>query len=196
MEPELIAQQRDVLLPEVFDHLDIAENITVGNLGGKGFVLNRADIERQAQQTLDQIEVRLDLAARPPQLSPAQQRMLMIARALCSRPRIIVMDEPATSLNTGDALGGLFRVLRLLSRDDIACLYLTRRPAEVLQIADRVTVLRDGAVSGISDRAAFDLPALTELMASQQHRDYGHADDAEEPRGLDRWLRTIFGGPR
>jgi ABC-type sugar transport system ATPase subunit len=181
---------------EVFDHLDIAENITMGNLGGKGFVINRAAIDRQAQQALDMIEVKLDLTAQPPQLSPGQQRLMMIARALCTHPRVIIMDEPATSLNTAEALGGLFRVIRLLSRNEITCLYLTRKTSEVLQIADRVSVLRDGAISGVFDRADLDLPTLTELMGSQQYRDYGHADDAEEPRGLDRWLRNLFGGPR
>ena len=181
---------------EVFDHLDVAENITLGNLGGKGFVINRGAIDRQAQQVLDMIEVKLDLTAQPPQLSPGQQRLMMIARALCTHPRVIIMDEPATSLNTAEALGGLFRVIRLLSRNEITCLYLTRKTSEVLQIADRVSVLRDGAISGVFDRADLDLPTLTELMSSQQYRDYGHADDAEEPRGLDRWLRNIFGGPR
>jgi ABC-type sugar transport system ATPase subunit len=181
---------------EVFDHLDVAENITMGNLGGKGFVLNRIAIDRQAQQALDMLEVKLDLTAQPPQLSPAQQRLMMIARALCTHPRVIVMDEPATSLNTAEALGGLFRVIRLLSRNEIICLYLTRKTSEVLQIADRVSVLRDGAISGVFDRADLDLPTLTELMSSQQYRDYGHADDAEAPRGLDRWLRSLFGGPR
>ncbi len=181
---------------ELFDHLSVAENITMGNLGGKGFVINRAAIDRQAQQALDIIEVKLDLSAQPPQLSPGQQRLMMIARALCTHPRVIIMDEPATSLNTAEALGGLFRVIRLLSRNEITCLYLTRKTSEVLQIADRVSVLRDGAISGVFDRADLDLPTLTELMSSQQYRDYGHADDAEEPRGLDRWLRNLFGGPR
>ena len=181
---------------EVFDHLDVAENITLGNLGGKGFVIHRGAIDRQAQQVLDMMEVKLDLTAQPPQLSPGQQRLMMIARALCTHPRVIIMDEPATSLNTAEALGGLFRVIRLLSRNEITCLYLTRKTSEVLQIADRVSVLRDGAISGVFDRADLDLPTLTELMSSQQYRDYGHADDAEEPRGLDRWLRNLFGGPR
>jgi ABC-type sugar transport system ATPase subunit len=181
---------------EVFDHLDVAENITMGNLGGKGFVLNRTALDRQAQQALDMIEVKLDLTAQPPQLSPTQQRLMMIARALCTHPRVIVMDEPATSLNTAEALGGLFRVIRLLSRHEITCIYLTRKTLEVFQIADRVSVLRDGAISGVFGRAELDLPTLTELMSSQQYRDYGHADDAEEPRGLDRWLRSLFGGPR
>ena len=181
---------------EVFDHLDVAENITLGHLGGKGFVIKRGAIERQAQQVLDMIEVKLDLTAQPPQLSPGQQRLMMIARALCTHPRVIIMDEPATSLNTAEALGGLFRVIRLLSRNEITCLYLTRKTSEALQIADRVSVLRDGAISGVFDRLNLDLPTLTELMSSQQYRDYGHADDAEEPRGLDRWLRSLFGGPR
>ena len=71
---------------ELFDHLSVAENITMGNLGGKGFVINRAAIDRQAQQALDIIEVKLDLSAQPPQLSPGQQRLMMIARALCTHP--------------------------------------------------------------------------------------------------------------
>jgi ABC-type sugar transport system ATPase subunit len=121
---------------------------------------------------------------------------MMIARAICTHPRVVVMDEPATSLNTAEALGGLFRTIRLLSRNEITCLYLTRKASEVLQIADRVSVLRDGAISGVFDRAAFDLPTLADLMGSQQYRDYGHAEDAEAPRGLDRWVRSLFGGPR
>ena len=51
----------------------------MGNLGGKGFVIDRAAVDRQAQQALDMIQVKLDLTAQPPQLSPAQQRVMMIA---------------------------------------------------------------------------------------------------------------------
>lgn len=179
---------------QVFDHLTVAENICVGHLPGKGFMLDTTAMQQQARQALDRIDVKLDPAARPPELSPVQQRMLMIARAVASRPRVLVLDEPATSLNTGDALGGLIRVLRLLVGQGLGCLYLTRRPAEAIQIADRTSVLRDGAIAGVFDRAAFDQPTLTELMASQQYRDFGHADDDEAPRGLDRWLRTVFSG--
>ena len=181
---------------EVFDDLDVAENITMGNLGGKGFVINRAAIDRAgaAGARHDRGQARPDRAAAAAQSGAAAADDDRVGALHPSA--VIIMDEPATSLNTAEALGGLFRVIRLLSRNEITCLYLTRKTSEVLQIADRVSVLRDGAISGVFDRADLDLPTLTELMSSQQYRDYGHADDAEEPPGLDRWLRSLFGGPR
>jgi ABC-type sugar transport system ATPase subunit len=181
---------------QLFDHLTLAENICVGHLPGKGLMIDNAAIERQARRALDLLELRLDPGARPPQLSPAQQRMVMIARAVSLRPRLVVMDEPATSLNSAEALGSLIRAVRVLSAHEIGVLYLTRRASEVLQVADRVSVLRDGAVAGTFERAAFDERTLKDLMASQQYRDFGHADDDEEPCGLDRWLRTVFSGWR
>ena len=72
----------------------------------------------------------------------------MIARALSLDTKVVVLDEPAAFLTTAQDLSQLFRALRTLSERNIATLYLTRRPPETIQIADRISVLRDGEIVG------------------------------------------------
>lgn len=180
----------------IFPRLTVAENIMVGQWqqGRHSFLINQRAMEREAEAVLHELELRLDPTQLAAQLTTGQQRLVTIARALASHPKVIVLDEPAALLRTVGEQSQLIRALRLLAGRDIGCLYLARRPAEATQVADRITVLRDGSVNGTWPRSAFDELALTQAMISQRvgAEDYERETDAEEPRGIFDALRSWF----
>ena len=130
-------------------------------------------------------------------LNPAQQRQLMLVRALSTDPRLIVLDEPSAFSSGPGESAQLMRALRDLAGQNLALLYLTRRPEEAMQIGDRITILRDGAIVGSYQRAGFDLTTLVMTMRSQHPERSPGPEGGEESDGLFGSLRSIFGfGPR
>ena len=156
-------------------------------------LIDRQATYRQAEAALKRLEVKLDLAARVEQLDPAQKRLIVLARALNVKPRLVVLDEPAAYATGVAAMSQLLRIVRSLAGQDVATLYLTRTPAEAMQIADRITVLRDGMTADTFERAGFDATTLTVAMMSQHpERGAGVDDEAEEAGGLLGSLKSIF----
>ena len=179
----------------VFDKLSVAENIVVGNWEQKSaFFVRESQTIKQAQAALDFLQVKLDLNIPASTLNPGHKRVLMIARAVNTHAQLLVLDEPASFLNSAEAMSQLLRIIRQLAKNYVAILYLTRRPGEVLQIADRVTVLRDGAVAEEFTRADFDETKLALAMISQRPGYDNYIDEDEEPeRGLTGMFRSLFG---
>jgi len=180
----------------VFEQLSVAENIALGNwqTENKLFV-NRSRTRRQAAEILRELNLSLDLTMKAGQLSAAQQRLLTIARALGTRPRILVLDEPASTAASRADLSQLIRVLRWAAGQGIASLYLTPRVSEVLLVADRASVLRDGVVVGDFERAGLDEEVLARLMISERTgniRDYDE-DVNEGPGGLAGVIMSFLG---
>ena len=183
--------------PGIFSGLSVADNIVVGKQM-QGLIINQVRIREQALKLMEMIGLRLDPAAKANSLTASQQRLLMIARALSLDVKIVVMDEPAAFLTTPLDLSQLFRAVRSLAERDIATLYLTRRPAEAVQIADRISVLRDGEAVAQWQRIDFDENVLIRQMQSQRIGDAGYIDhdDLNEPRGWLDGLRSLVTGNR
>ena len=110
-------------------------------------------------------------------LSPGQQTLISIARALAPTPGLIVMDEPTASL-TDQEIEHLFAVIRALQRQGIAIVYVSHRLREIFAIADRVTVMRNGQVVITQPTTSLTEPDLVQLMT-------GRAVDAIYPPRLD-----------
>jgi ribose transport system ATP-binding protein len=131
------------------EHLDIAGNVFLGREPHWGGPLRL--IRRRIYDDAEQITRRLGLACSPrvpvAQLSPGQQQLVEIARALSLRSRILILDEPTSSL-TDRETECLFQVLRDLKGNGISIVYISHRLKEVQAIADRVTILRDGRNAG------------------------------------------------
>jgi ABC-type sugar transport system ATPase subunit len=180
----------------VFRSMTVADNVAVSQWqSGGGLIVHRDRVRKEAQASLELLDMHLDLDARADTLSLQQQRMLVIARALASQPRVIVLDEPAATLTTPQELSRLFRVVRLMAEREIAVLYLSRRVPEAMQIADRIVVLRDGAVAGERPRSDFDETVLMKAMLSQRIGDgaYVDYDEQDGPRTLLDTFRSWFG---
>ena len=128
----------------LFPDLDVAENLFVGRQPtGRGGRIDWRRLYKEADQLLASLGVHLDLKKKARSLSIAQQQMVEIARAFSIEARILIMDEPTSSLTLNE-VADLFRLVRRLREDGTAIIFISHRLEELFEIADRVTVLRDG----------------------------------------------------
>jgi rhamnose transport system ATP-binding protein len=128
----------------LFPDLDVAENIFAGRqptmAGGR---IDWRKLYQQADQLLVSLGVQMNLKHKARSLSIAQQQMVEIARALSVNARILIMDEPTSSLTLNE-VAELFRIVRRLRGEGTAIVFISHRLEELFELADRVTVLRDG----------------------------------------------------
>lgn len=132
----------------LFPDLDVAENIFAGRQpvtsGGR---VDWRRLYAEAGKLLDSLGVKLDLKQKARNLSIAQQQMVEIARAFSINARILIMDEPTSSLTLHE-VDDLFRLVRRLRAEGTAVIFISHRLEELFVLADRVTVLRDGSYVG------------------------------------------------
>ncbi len=151
----------------LFSEMTVAENIAFDTLaGGRPRLVNYQKIHTMARAALARLGVTLDLDARLNTLPISQRQIVAIARALVSEARIIFMDEPTASLTQAET-DRLLDVVRTLSAAGVAVVFVSHRLAEVLEIASRVTVLRDGKLVGVYDTEGMTQSRLTELMTGK-----------------------------
>lgn len=135
--------------------MTVAENIFLGrSLAKAGFIREKAECE-EAQRLLDRLKVKLDVRQKVENLPIALQQLTEIAKAVARRHRVIVMDEPTSSLNASE-VETLFSLIQDLKQQQCGIVYITHKMEEIERIADRITVLRDGRQVGTA--LARDLP--------------------------------------
>ncbi len=124
-------------------HLTVAENIYLGREPRRGLFIDRAQQRAGAAASLSRLGVAIDPDAPLGSLPLAQQQLVEIAKALSMNAQLLIMDEPTSSLGEADA-ARLLAVIQDLKRSGVGIVYISHRLDELAQIADRVTVLRDG----------------------------------------------------
>lgn len=125
--------------------LTVAENVYLGRMPARWSLLRKSEMIARAAAVLDELGAAINPRERLGNLSISQQQLVEIAKAYAAKPRIIVLDEPTSSLSEHET-AALFRILRKMRDDGIAIVYISHRLKEVLEIADEVTVLRDGSM--------------------------------------------------
>src|SRR4029079_4267945 len=113
-------------------------------------------MEEWATQKLSDYQLAIRAAARTETLSLAQRQMLEVVQALLSHPKVLLLDEPTTALGRTE-VDRLHELIRTLAADGVGVVYVSHRLPEVLEVATRITVLRDGVAQG-----TFEATALTE----------------------------------
>lgn len=147
--------------------LSVADNIFLGREHAHaGFIAQRQE-RRQALALFGRLGVVLGPSALCRELTVAQQQLVAIAKALSLDARILVMDEPSATL-TPQEVSRLFVLIRDLKRHGIGVIYISHRLDEIFGIADRVLVLRDGAVVGARPLAGVSRDALIEMMVGRR----------------------------
>ncbi len=152
----------------VAPHLSVEENIMLGQEMAKfGLVDRKASREkiRRVLEFLCHPEIAPDIPVR--NLSVSARQVVEIARALVSQARILVMDEPTSSLSREDT-GRLFEIIRKLRQEGVGIIYVSHFLEEVLEIADRFTVLRDGRVAGQGLVSGTSVEELIQLMIGRR----------------------------
>jgi ribose transport system ATP-binding protein len=148
----------------VIEPLSVAENIFVGHTGRPGgWWVSRRELNQRARDFLREHAIDLDPSLPAALLNASQRHLVMIARALAVRPAVLILDEATASL-TDHETGNLFVLLRRLRDKGQTCLFVTHRLQEVEDLADRVTVLRDGRLAGEFDRGGFTSDAVVTAM--------------------------------
>ncbi|QYM77743.1 sugar ABC transporter ATP-binding protein [Horticoccus luteus] len=150
--------------PTLFNELSVMENLC---LGEDGPVISWRARRALARSRLDRIGVTLDLDRPVRSLRMAEKQLIEIARALGRHARVLILDEPTAALSREDA-DRLLDLVEKLRADGSGILYISHRLEEVLRIADRFTVLRDGAWIGCHPRADVDRARLIQLMAGRE----------------------------
>lgn len=131
--------------PLIVPDLTVAENIALGNMPVRsGAWVDKAEMRRAARQALMQLGLDLSVDTPAKALTIAQRQLMMLSRAfLSSQPKVVLLDEPTASLSKGE-IATLFDLLRRLAGRGVAVLSVLHRLDEVFELADTVTVLRDG----------------------------------------------------
>jgi ABC-type sugar transport system ATPase subunit len=133
----------------LFPPLSVAENIFAGRQPSTPMgTIDFKRMELRAAELLKDLEVDINPSTPVSQLSPSQRQQVDIAKALSQNVRILILDEPTSSLTINEARR-MFKLLHQLAGRGVAIIYVTHRLAEVFEVADRVTVLKDGRVTGV-----------------------------------------------
>ena len=176
----------------VLDNLSAAENVFLGREPRKfGFLVDRAKLNADAEVFLKRLGLNVAGKTRLSDMSIAQQQMVEIAKALSLNARILIMDEPTSSLTLTET-ERLLEVIKDLRNQGVSVIYISHRLGEIREIADRVVVLRDGKNAGVLERDEISHDAIVKLMVGRDiERFYKPASDmtANDSIGV-RDLRT------
>ena len=151
----------------LFQNRTVAENIMVGREPERHGFVKRAELEDRAREGLARIGSALDPALPLSRLGIGEQQVVEIARALERSARLLILDEPTAALTDHDA-SRLFEVLRDLRAKGVAVLYVSHRLAEVLALADTISVLRDGRLVATLAAAQASEDELVRLMVGRE----------------------------
>jgi ABC-type sugar transport system ATPase subunit/ribose/xylose/arabinose/galactoside ABC-type transport system permease subunit len=170
-----IVHQHPALVPD----MTVAENMALGSAG-------RRPTNDWMREQLNRVGSRAALNARLEDLSVAQRQLLELAKALALDPRILILDEPTAPLGA-DMVANLFEQVRKVAAGGAAVIYISHRLPEVRQIADRVTVMRDGAVRGSAPVDEMSDEEMLRLIVGRSMETTfpdKHVGDREETGGL------------
>jgi len=152
----------------VAPHLSVEDNVLLGLEPVRRGLLDRAALRTKAREALAQLgHPDLDPAARAGDLSIGMQQLVEIARALVVKAKIIILDEPTSSLTRAD-VERLFAVVRTLKQRGVSIVYISHFLEEVEEIADSFTVLRDGASVGSGRIGEVGIPRIVSWMVGRE----------------------------
>jgi len=151
----------------LMNDLTAAQNIFIGREPRRSFGrLDEAKLNRQAAEIFEKMNLQLDTRTPIHQLTIAKQQMVEIAKALSYRSQILVMDEPTAALNDSE-IADLFHIIRQLRDEGVGIIYISHKMDELKQIADRVTVMRDGETVGTVDAKSTPVTDIISMMVGR-----------------------------
>ena len=153
------------------ENLSVGANIFLGREPRKRGLIDHAKIHDDAGAFLKMVGLKVNPATLVGDLTLGRQQMVEIAKALSINARVLIMDEPTSSLSTGESLA-LFTVIRDLSERGVSIIYISHRLGEVRDLSDRVLVLRDGVNAGELARADVTHGAMVSLMVGRNVEQY------------------------
>jgi ABC-type sugar transport system ATPase subunit len=153
------------------ENLSVAENLCLGDLPRRGPFVSRVETERRARSMLGSIDAPIDVRRLVGELTVAEQQMVQIAAAVGGGARVIIFDEPSSSLSQHEA-EHLYALVERLKARAVTCVYVSHRMPEIFRLCDTITVLRDGRHVATRPRAELDEAQLVQLMIGRNLEDY------------------------
>ncbi len=152
----------------VVGDLDVATNLVLDRLNGpgSGAFFNPRRIRREAAEVAGRMGLDIDLSADVTDLSLADRQMVAIARAMAREPKVMILDEPTSSLSSNEA-SRLFSLIERLRERGVAILYISHRMSDIRRLADRIISLRDGRIAGVFDDKPLDYEGAVNAMLGQ-----------------------------
>ena len=154
-----IIYQEFSLVPE----LSVAENVFLNKLELNGVWMRWGKMKKRAEELINSIGFSINPSLKAGDLSIAQQQIVEIAKALSEHVRVLILDEPSAVLGPQE-IQKLFDTLKRLKTEGVAIIYISHHLSEVFQIADRITVLKDGTSSGSLQVSETDRDSVIRLM--------------------------------
>lgn len=151
-------------------HLSVADNIFIGRAHKKGLFIDDKKMHEEAQKILDDLGIQLSTYAQVSTLSVAKQQMVEIAKAISFNSKILVLDEPTATL-TEREIEQLFSIIRRLQKKGVGMVYISHRMAELNQICERVTVIRDGQYIGTKNLKQITMDELVNMIVGRSLED-------------------------
>lgn len=149
--------------------LDVATNLTLDRLNGRGArtIFNPRRVRQEAAAVAERMGLHIDLGAIVADLPLAERQMVAIARAMAHEPKVLILDEPTSSLSSVEA-ERLFQVIDRLRARGVAILYISHRMSDIRRLADIIVTLRDGRISGVFDGPELDYGGAVNAMLGQK----------------------------
>jgi ribose transport system ATP-binding protein len=158
-----VVYQEFNLLP----YLSVAENVFFERLPRRAGLVDFRRLHADAEALLREVGLDVSPAARVETLGVAQMQLLEIAKALSTRSRVLILDEPTATL-TPREIGRLFEIVARLKHRGVTVVYISHRLQEVFEIGDRITVLRNGRKVETLEAARADVPQIVRLMVGRE----------------------------
>ncbi|NNE93068.1 MAG: sugar ABC transporter ATP-binding protein [Verrucomicrobiales bacterium] len=152
-------------------NLSVGANIFLGREPKKGGLIDERRIEEESRQFLELVGLDVDPNTLVEELTIGRQQMVEIAKALSIDARVLIMDEPTSSLSAKET-ESLFAVVKGLRERGVSVIYISHRLGEVKELSDRVTVLRDGENAGDLDRSEINHDRMVSLMVGRDLSQY------------------------
>ena len=147
-------------------NLTVAENIYLGREPSRAALIDRAAMVEGVEEVLRRLGASFTARQKVAELSIAERQLVEIARAVHARSRVLIMDEPTTTLSERET-ERLFALVRQFRQDGLAIVYISHRMKEVYELSDRVSVLRDGTYVGTLERDAITPAAVVNMMVGR-----------------------------
>ncbi len=149
------------------DSLNVAENIFLGDRVGGKLIQDKKEIHARTEKILAELNIHIDTYAAVGSLSTSQQQMVEIAKAICKNTKVIILDEPSAAISVAEVMR-LFDILRTLKKKGVCVVYISHRLDELFEIADRVTVLRDGCYIATREMKDITRQELVNMMVGRE----------------------------
>ena len=155
---------------EVAGNMTVAENIYMGREPVRHGMIDKEKMVHGASDILRRLKVDLDPNSKVEKLGVGMKQMVVIAKSLLKQPKVLILDEPSAALSEAET-ENLLAILRDLKASGVACVYISHRLDEVMEIADRITVIRDGETIVTDDRQNMDKEKLIRYMVGRKLSD-------------------------